>query len=845
MELPKFRSQAGVSMASANVSAARMSTPSPIKANTRTFRPTQTAAQAAAMVSNQTSGLETALGIGSKLLDYAIEVDQNKQDMALKTANAEHKNHMAYWFADYESKKFELNEETGRPNWETFEKDYQTASDQAQGMLREKYKFSGKGRESAWKLNTDTTDTNNQVHIIGSVAKAKHTEGVAEYKIAKQNAHTIKDLQDINATAMKAGYVTEAQATESERLFMVSDRFKMTARASENMSLADAAAMREEMQNPTAPQTKQYTDTQRNTLADMADQRIQDYHSTAMLNAFRQKGPAGAAAYIENLAMGGPELSGADGADNHMDMVRGLSTDFSGMKSATEEQKVTVAYSTGVDSYLNGTGGNDADVAHLLDDSKFVKQLDATLGEQFNNFRQANPGKSPLATPDGIQVLSRSGDLHHVSKPVKTELNHMFTQTSGADETQLRDMTTVIRGMQEIQKSNPTVWEDNLSAPAKERYDFYESALQTGKLDPRSPESLQTLNGEYEAISNMDETVRTRRKADAKNALNPDKKSDAWGGKGVSVEKRYNRQADAFEDEIDEIDFDARAIYRDNFNHYYELTGDADRAEYMAYKATRRRVGHSLITGEVTTEVDAPSVVMNMPATEVQEQHIKAMKALSEQMPDTPIEPEAVRRVLIGKKRAAWDPTGQTMTPTWQLINVNGTALLDAQGKKQYFQPKRGTNEKAAIERRDVQAPKFRVLESSIVGAINKASYELPENGSDLEREYERIPGGKTKRISGKTGDTFASGWPRTPDSFAERNRHEWSTMPDEARVAANDMYHEVYGQLMDLALSQRRTDGTRATEEDADYRVRLFLDSRGYKSMDETGEYVPPPGLH
>ena len=42
MELPKFRAQAGVSMASANVSAASVRTPSPIQAKTQQFRPVQT-----------------------------------------------------------------------------------------------------------------------------------------------------------------------------------------------------------------------------------------------------------------------------------------------------------------------------------------------------------------------------------------------------------------------------------------------------------------------------------------------------------------------------------------------------------------------------------------------------------------------------------------------------------------------------------------------------------------------------------------------------------------------------------------------------------------------------------
>jgi hypothetical protein len=856
MQLPKFQSQSGVSMDSARVSAARISTPSQIRPATQTFRPTQTAAQAAA-VAGQPTGFDKLLNVGSELLKYAIEVDESKQDMALKAAEAEHKQHMAYWMADYESRKHQINEDTNRPYWETFEEDYNKASASADKMFRDKYRFGGKGREKEWQLNRNATDTNNRVHILGSVTKAKQTEGMAEHKIAAANATKIEELREINATAVKAGYILPVEAEESERRYLVNERFKMTMRTMDGQNMEQALAIREDMKWVNSPNAKSMTDTQRNEVSKAADQRIENIQRGTLNNIYHKSGEAAARAYVMNMQKAGPDATYTEGQESHDARVNALDSQLDQLIDMRKDMTEAQTLSTAVGTIFSPTTdpNNLADAKRSLLDSNVKKAVNAHTDVIIGNLRE--DGKS-MASTEGAVLLNRFAHLDHLPKNAQIEIETILNDTTNK-EGAAKELALMTGIMMENEKINPNLY-DGLDETTKEKFDFYKAAHAVGRLQHGSVESVEQVEKDYDAYMALkqdpEQTILKSRTAEAKNLL--DKEYKEFGQKGESIQTRYDRQAKQHGHDSrsgwsifssgPRVEADARAIYTENFTKYMQMYGNPGVAEKLAYEATRKQASGELISGNLETEFNGPSAKLGITAEQVQTQHeaeienVNANRALAN-LP--PIESTDTRRVYVGKRAIPGDPENET--DTWLLVDKNNQLVMQPNKNGDmtwsYVQYEKVTEEEAMVSREVNGGQKLRFYRNQAEANIAKTGYELPNSGSYLMRDTSPNASMRDARaaINNKEEELKSA----TPASYDTFNKIEWERMSSADKQEATDLYKQVHRDLMEMMATQQRLMGEEVNHQDLDLMVRHFMATKGYKSGDENDEYISPPVLH
>ena len=312
-------------MDSARVSAVSVATPERIRANTKSFTPTTSVSQAYSQAS-QPSNLDMFLDVGAKVLDYAIEVDEARQDMALKAAMAERSNHLANWNVEYQRTAFETNEKTGRPNYESYEEEFANATQQADAIFRDKYRFSGKNREMEWKLNNDSSDTTMRGKIVAFTTKQKTAEALVDYEIALKSANTIDKVVDLNNTAMANGTITPGQAKQYEYNWQIQDMYKREFNAIDDTEdLTRLVAMREEMQDGVSVKAVEYGDDRRAGLIKEIDRAIENHHRGQIKTRYDGGGGMALQSYLDDLQAGGPEATFTSDMVQHDAMMQKLS----------------------------------------------------------------------------------------------------------------------------------------------------------------------------------------------------------------------------------------------------------------------------------------------------------------------------------------------------------------------------------------------------------------------------------------------------------------------------------------------------------------------------------------
>jgi hypothetical protein len=845
MQLPHFKAQAGVSMDSARVSAARVAAPPMVQARQQKFRPTMSVEQAMQQ-SSQPSGMDKALAIGAQLIDYAIEVDNARQDMSLKAAQAEYKNHMAYWMADFQQSAYEIGED-GRANWETYEDQYLKASEQAKTMFRDKYRFKGKEREAEWKFNTQGADTSHRVNILQFTTKETERVALAEWKVAEANASKLSELQSINAAAVKSGTILAVQAEESERQFRVSESFKMEARSLDTMSLAQAAATREDMLYQYSDNAKQYTDTMRKSMEGAAKGRIGIIWRDGLQAAWEDSGEIGAANFIANLQAGGVERSMLRDQVEHDSLVNTLQSQLGNLKQQKKDLADSQGALTAANSWWTGSG-NDYALRSAAEKNPQVKK--AINEDAYNRIAAMRETPEGLASPEGAHMMVRAAQSNLTPDALNVELENVLFNTSPDNPNGIKQMTGVLAGMQAAEQHNPRVW-DGLNKSAMEKYEFLKAAQEDGRLSLGNPESLQRTEQEYREFKNMDDGERKRRADRAKNMLDPS--FSEFGLKGEDVATRFKRQAEAKGHDSSswfasntQVSMEADGVFRDNFARYYEMTNNAGAAEKLAYEAVRREFGTTLITGERTLERNSPELMMALPPEVIQGYHEEKITGLNEVralggLP--PIESSDTRRRYVGKEPSKGDPT--VMAHTYVLTDTNNAYIKQPDpnspmsGKLLNVKIQYPTTDPKAAVKEDIlnQQDKFRRVENIQDSVLTKSGVHLPRNGTRLEMEY----------MSGASRmDVTEHPRPRTPSYFAEVNQYQWGRMDDDDKAEATSQYQDVYKTLMDLARNHYYAGtGTGFNETEADYMVRHYMFSRGYMEGDTDGVLIIPPEMH
>ena len=338
-----------------------------------------------------------------------------------------------------------------------------------------------------------------------------------------------------------------------------------------------------------------------------------------------------------------------------------------------------------------------------------------------------------------------------------------------------------------------------------------------------------------------------RRESDAVKLLNPDYKEH--GIKGESIDDRFSRQAeqagdvdfDFFPDGI-EADFEAASLYRHNFQKAKGIKGvSAEAAERMAYKAVMQEYdpqfyGDDTEEDQAVFEHNSPSRVLGIDRTLTNSHHTSVVEEANTQREgfnQPKIDPESTRRVYVGKRK---DPATGEMKEAWLLTDLGMTPVM--RGDKYTFVTFPLVDpEKAAADRKQNQTLHMSKIRSSMDASLEGTSTELPQNGSKLERENFQIGLGRERESLRE----------QTRDSYTATNSEEWEGYSDEEKAEQNMLFYQAYQHMMGLQQQQhmQSTSEEPFDFENTDYRIRHYLNSRGYKSMDADGNFAPPPDMY
>ena len=210
MQLPRKEAAAPTStdMSSANVSAARVSMPQQIQANTKNYQPIKTAGDVYKQEMSQTSTIDRIVNVGGQMLNYYAEFKEADNKMSYEAAKAEYNAQAKITVAELSARATEYNPETDRFYGETLVDDIKKELENVKTIVRDKHRFEGKTHEANWTNFTIGADSSYEAAAIGNEAKFLHARAKDNYESSVISAETLEDAQVAISTAIGAGVET-------------------------------------------------------------------------------------------------------------------------------------------------------------------------------------------------------------------------------------------------------------------------------------------------------------------------------------------------------------------------------------------------------------------------------------------------------------------------------------------------------------------------------------------------------------------------------------------------------------------------------------------------------------
>lgn len=802
MKLPTFQPQQGTSMGSAMTTPARVG---PIRQRTPETRPliATRPVEGELRLGMQKSRRNLAIGGDiTRSLALGMRIAEGNETQTSHAAVGKFNAQMAEYQSQLERDKFQIDDATGKKNFEVMPEKMATYEKVLRKQIREEFQFSMRGAEANWLIKTNASSGVFQENAKSLQNKETLNQTVAMAEYALATTYNPDTAAQIIGDLAKDGVINPDLAPAMFEKWETDFAYKSTLKNLPFSSMADAASVASNAANVTG-NMKLLSEAKRNKIVSAAQERILNIHSQDLRTIYNRDGSEVALRQFNALMDGGPKASGAIDEKAHNTMMGALNTSLKRQISVDKLLYTEQGSSNFFGIYSNPAATHE-DIVTLaigMDDTKVKNSMDERA------IGLANLPPAEFYGSEEVYVLMRNGArAGHMLEPLVTRF-----------ETDINNgVLNAIRAVEGIETLAPR--SVPLDARSRSRMEFTKNI---DGLGMRGDDPFKEQQ-DFAAIENRGVEQKQR---DVELAVSNLKNIE-------TPEEAYMRTAkelgftddDYFIPDAVQPGSRAEGTWSDAYTYILPFVGhNHERAARYATTSVSTMFGATTAydSGEPVTEYESPEAVMPAPGFKkgqpnpyYDEQYTTHIDSHNEATGDS-LAVYEVRREYYGK-----DANGED---AWIYMDLNGAPILNGNGKITLQTYRREDPKKVKESRNNSlnrRAEFFINQQMSVAGDSELSLMEL----ADVDRDP----------VTGRIADTAIEA--------TNINAGRWKDTTSEGKDFSNRMYSEAFSLLLGRNLSII-TDIEAVNQHELETSIHLYLTSVGYMRGDSTGKFIRPPG--